>query len=107
MAAPGGGMEGAEEAEGFVLGRLEQEALKRRERLKALRQRTLQVGPGWALRGRGEPPEGPAVGPRPRKGPGERPGGGGDWRRILRFSGYLGSSVLWVGQGLGVPESPT
>ncbi|XP_021397909.1 coiled-coil domain-containing protein 12 isoform X1 [Lonchura striata] len=42
MAAPGGGMDGAEEAEGFVLGRLEAEALKRRERLKALRQRTLQ-----------------------------------------------------------------
>ncbi|NXV62635.1 CCD12 protein, partial [Molothrus ater] len=42
MAAPGGGMEAAEEPEGFVLGRLEQEALKRRERLKALRQRTLQ-----------------------------------------------------------------
>ncbi|XP_056371886.1 coiled-coil domain-containing protein 12 [Oenanthe melanoleuca] len=42
MAAPGGGMEGPEEAEGLVLGRLEEEALKRRERLKALRQRTLQ-----------------------------------------------------------------
>uniref|UniRef100_A0A8C3DJK6 Coiled-coil domain containing 12 n=1 Tax=Corvus moneduloides TaxID=1196302 RepID=A0A8C3DJK6_CORMO len=42
MAAPGGGLEAAEEAEGLVLGRLEEEALKRRERLKALRQRTLQ-----------------------------------------------------------------
>ncbi|XP_039947379.1 coiled-coil domain-containing protein 12 [Hirundo rustica] len=42
MAAPGGGMEAGEEAEGLVLGRLEEEALKRRERLKALRQRTLQ-----------------------------------------------------------------
>lgn len=52
MAAPSGGMEAPEEAEGLVLGRLEEEALKRRERLKALRQRTLQVGQGWALRGR-------------------------------------------------------
>ncbi|XP_068862298.1 coiled-coil domain-containing protein 12 isoform X1 [Aphelocoma coerulescens] len=42
MAAPGGGLEAAEDAEGLVLGRLEEEALKRRERLKALRQRTLQ-----------------------------------------------------------------
>ncbi|NWV78591.1 CCD12 protein, partial [Dasyornis broadbenti] len=42
MAAPGGGVEAPEEAEGLVLGRLEEEALKRRERLKALRQRTLQ-----------------------------------------------------------------
>ncbi|KAI1242512.1 hypothetical protein IHE44_0000042, partial [Lamprotornis superbus] len=42
MAAPGGGRGGPEEAEGLVLGRLEEEALKRRERLKALRQRTLQ-----------------------------------------------------------------
>ncbi|TRZ09429.1 hypothetical protein HGM15179_017681 [Zosterops borbonicus] len=42
MAAPSGGMEAPEEAEGLVLGRLEEEALKRRERLKALRQRTLQ-----------------------------------------------------------------
>ncbi|XP_014116164.1 PREDICTED: coiled-coil domain-containing protein 12 isoform X2 [Pseudopodoces humilis] len=42
MAASGGGTEGTEEAAGLVLGRLEEEALKRRERLRALRQRTLQ-----------------------------------------------------------------
>ncbi|XP_071416134.1 coiled-coil domain-containing protein 12 [Pithys albifrons albifrons] len=39
MAAP---RVGAETPEGPVLGRLEEEALRRRERLKALRQRTLQ-----------------------------------------------------------------
>ncbi|XP_074725589.1 coiled-coil domain-containing protein 12 isoform X2 [Strix uralensis] len=46
MAAPGGGVEAAaaeeEEAAGPVLGRLEEEARRRRERLRALRQRTLQ-----------------------------------------------------------------
>ncbi|XP_068001914.1 coiled-coil domain-containing protein 12 [Melanerpes formicivorus] len=42
MAAPGGGVQVEEAAEGPVLGRLEEEARKRRERLKALRQRTLQ-----------------------------------------------------------------
>ncbi|XP_051662139.1 coiled-coil domain-containing protein 12 isoform X1 [Manacus candei] len=42
MAAPGGAAETPADGEGLVLGRLEEEALKRRERLKALRQRTLQ-----------------------------------------------------------------
>ncbi|XP_027764853.1 coiled-coil domain-containing protein 12 [Empidonax traillii] len=42
MAAPAGAMEPPEEGAGPVLGRLEEEALRRRERLKALRQRTLQ-----------------------------------------------------------------
>ncbi|XP_054245923.1 coiled-coil domain-containing protein 12 [Indicator indicator] len=42
MAAPGGGVAVAEAAEGPALGRLEEEARKRRERLRALRQRTLQ-----------------------------------------------------------------
>lgn len=47
MAAPGGGVEVAEEAEEAedpALGRLEEEAKRRRERLRALRERTLQVG---------------------------------------------------------------
>lgn len=68
MAAP---MEAPEEPEGLVLGRLEEEALKRRERLKALRQRTLQVGPGWALGGRGERSEGTRNGPGGAAVPGE------------------------------------
>ncbi|XP_065523054.1 coiled-coil domain-containing protein 12-like [Lathamus discolor] len=43
MAAPGGVVEVEEEAQGLVLGRLEEEARRRRqERLRALRQRTLQ-----------------------------------------------------------------
>ncbi|OPJ87008.1 hypothetical protein AV530_007095 [Patagioenas fasciata monilis] len=43
MAAPGGGVEAAEEAADPALGRLEEEAKRRRERLRALRERTLQV----------------------------------------------------------------
>ncbi|KAK2519600.1 coiled-coil domain-containing protein 12 [Columba livia] len=42
MAAPGGGVEAAEEAADPALGRLEEEAKRRRERLRALRERTLQ-----------------------------------------------------------------
>ncbi|KAM9573483.1 coiled-coil domain-containing protein 12 [Guaruba guarouba] len=42
MAAPGGGVEAEEDAPGLVLGRLEEEARRRQERLRALRQRTLQ-----------------------------------------------------------------
>ncbi|XP_054048936.1 coiled-coil domain-containing protein 12 isoform X1 [Rissa tridactyla] len=42
MAAPGGGLEAEEAAAGPALGRLEEEARRRRERLRALRQRTLQ-----------------------------------------------------------------
>ncbi|XP_074996983.1 coiled-coil domain-containing protein 12 [Calonectris borealis] len=42
MAAPGGGVEAEEAAAGPALGRLEEEARRRRERLRALRQRTLQ-----------------------------------------------------------------
>ncbi|KAM6338434.1 coiled-coil domain-containing protein 12 [Podargus strigoides] len=47
MAAPGGSVEEEEEEEvevmaGLALGRLEEEARRRRERLRALRQRTLQ-----------------------------------------------------------------
>ncbi|XP_029865807.1 coiled-coil domain-containing protein 12 isoform X1 [Aquila chrysaetos chrysaetos] len=42
MAAPGGGVEAEEVAAGPALGRLEEEARRRRERLRALRQRTLQ-----------------------------------------------------------------
>lgn len=51
MAAPGGGVEAEEAAAGPALGRLEEEARRRRERLRALRQRTLQVGGGMALFG--------------------------------------------------------
>uniref|UniRef100_A0A8C9EPT0 Coiled-coil domain containing 12 n=1 Tax=Pavo cristatus TaxID=9049 RepID=A0A8C9EPT0_PAVCR len=47
MAAPGGGSVEDEEAEP-VLGRLEEEARRRQERLRALRQRALQVGGGGA-----------------------------------------------------------
>ncbi|XP_075602996.1 coiled-coil domain-containing protein 12 [Balearica regulorum gibbericeps] len=42
MAAPGGGVETEEVAAGPALGRLEEAARRRRERLRALRQRTLQ-----------------------------------------------------------------
>ncbi|XP_065483443.1 coiled-coil domain-containing protein 12 [Caloenas nicobarica] len=42
MAAPGGAVEAAEEAADPALGRLEEEAKRRRERLRALRERTLQ-----------------------------------------------------------------
>ncbi|KAM6376006.1 coiled-coil domain-containing protein 12 [Alca torda] len=42
MAAPGGGLEAEEAAAGPALGRLEEEARRRRERLRALRERTLQ-----------------------------------------------------------------
>ncbi|XP_057258847.1 coiled-coil domain-containing protein 12 isoform X1 [Pezoporus wallicus] len=42
MAAPGGGVEAEEDAADLVFGRLEEEARRRQERLRALRQRTLQ-----------------------------------------------------------------
>ncbi|XP_075562640.1 coiled-coil domain-containing protein 12 [Pelecanus crispus] len=44
MAAPGSAVEAEEAGAGPALGRLEEEARRRRERLRALRQRTLQVG---------------------------------------------------------------
>ena len=82
MAAPGGESVEDEEAEP-VLGRLEEEARRRQERLRALRQRALQVGGGGAG-GR------PGSGVRPvevglaaacaacvRGGKGSVPGGGG------------------------------